>query len=122
MIYGFILSGLITAVYPFSFNLLILLLVSAGFGIATSLIMPAQVSLAVESSDPKHRGLSMGIYRIFFDIGIIIGPLLLGALIEFLPITYAFYSIAGISFFTTFFIYLLHKTARFDSHVSAPTS
>ena len=111
MIYGFILSGLTTAFYAFSFNLPILLAISAGFGVATSLIMPAQVSLAVESSEPKHRGLSLGIYRIFSDIGFIIGPLLSGLLIEYLPITYAFYSIAGICLFIALFIYLVQRRA-----------
>jgi MFS family permease len=110
MIYGFILSGLTTALYPFSFNLPVLLAISAWFGVATSLIMPAQVSLAVESSDPKHRGLSMGIYRIFSDIGLIIGPLLSGLLIEYLPIAYAFYFIAGLCFFISLFIYLLQRS------------
>ena len=111
MIYGFILSGLTTALYPFSFNLPVLLAISAWFGVATSLIMPAQVSLAVESSDPKHRGLSMGIYRIFSDIGLIIGPLLSGLSIEYLPIAYAFYFIAGLCFFISLFIYLLQRSA-----------
>jgi MFS family permease len=111
MIYGFILSGLTTTLYPFSFNLPFLLAISAWFGVATSLIMPAQVSLAVESSDPKHRGLSMGIYRIFSDIGLIIGPLLSGLLIEYLPIAYAFYFIAGLCFFISLFIYLLQRSA-----------
>jgi len=109
MIYGFILSGLTTAFYPFSFNLPILLVIACGFGVATSLIMPAQASLAVESSHPMHRGLSMGIYRIFSDIGLIVGPMLSGALIEFLPISYAFYFIAVVSFFAAFFIYSVRR-------------
>lgn len=109
MIYGFILSGLTTALYPLSFNLPILLVIACGFGVTTSLIVPAQVSLAVKSSHPKHRGLSMGIYRIFSDIGLIIGPILSGAFIEFLPISYAFYFIAGICFFAAFFIYLMQR-------------
>jgi len=109
MIYGFMFSGLTTALYALSFDLPTLLTVSCSFGVATSLIAPAQVSLVVEASDPKHRGLSLGVYRVFSDIGFIVGPLLSGTLIEFLPITYAFYSIACISFCTAFFICLMRK-------------
>jgi MFS family permease len=108
MIYGFTLSGLTIILYAFSSNLLTLLLIASAFGVATSLIMPAQVSLAVESSDPEHRGLSMGVYRIFSDVGLVVGPLLSGVLIEFLPLAYAFYFIAGICFSTALFIYLAH--------------
>jgi len=108
MIYGFTLSGLTIILYAFSSNLLTLLLIASAFGVATSLIMPAQVSLAVESSNPEHRGLSMGVYRIFSDVGLVVGPLLSGVLIEFLPLAYAFYFIAGICFSTALFIYLAH--------------
>ena len=108
MIFGFTLSGLTVVLYSYTYNLPTLLIVASAFGVATSLVMPAQVSLAVESSDPRHRGLSMGVYRIFSDGGLIIGPLLSGVLIEFIPLAYAFYFIAGICFSTALFIYLVH--------------
>jgi len=108
MIFGFTLSGLTVVLYSFTSNLPTLLIVASAFGVATSLTMPAQVSLAIESSDPRHRGLSMGVYRIFSDVGFIIGPLLSGVLIEFIPLAYAFYFIAGICFSTALFIYLAH--------------
>jgi MFS family permease len=108
MIYSFTLSGLTITLYAFSSNLLTLLVIASAFGVATRLIMPAQVSLAVESSDPEHRGLSTGVYRILSDVGVVIGPLLSGVLIEFLPLAHAFYFIAGICFSTALFIYLTH--------------
>ena len=108
MIYGFTLSGLTIILYAYSSNLLTLLVIASAFGVTTSLIMPAQISLAVESSDPEHRGLSMGVYRIFSDVGLVVGPLLSGVLIEFLPLAYAFYFIAGLCFSTALFIYLAH--------------
>ncbi|MEM4200910.1 MAG: MFS transporter [Nitrososphaerales archaeon] len=109
MIYGFTLTSLTTALYALSFNIAILVSVALAFGVSTSLTMPAQVSLAVESSDPKHRGLSMGIYRIFSDIGLIIGPMFSGILIDYIPLGYVFYPIAGISLTTSLFIYLMFR-------------
>lgn len=105
MVFGFASAGLTTALYPFSSNTASLYGVAFAFGVATSLTMPAQVSLAVESSDPRHRGLSMGVYRIFSDIGLIIGPMLSGILIDYLPIASVFFIIAGISVATALFIY-----------------
>lgn len=107
MLYGFIATGLTTALYALSFNITTLVAIALAFGVSTSFVMPAQVSLAVESSDPRHRGLSMGIYRIFSDIGLIIGPMFTGILIDHIPLSYAFYPIAVISIVTALLIYIL---------------
>jgi hypothetical protein len=44
------------------------------------MVNAAQAAGVVEEADPKHRGLVLGAYRFFADIGLVSGPVIVGAL------------------------------------------
>jgi len=52
-------------------------------GIGTGAAQPALMTVAVDETTPQRRGQSMAQYQCFYDLGIGIGSLLLGALLDF---------------------------------------
>ncbi len=97
LLYGFTFSGLATALYALAFNLPMLVIATIAFGAATSLTMPAQIAIIVDSSDAKHRGLFIGVYRVFSDVGLMV----------FMPISYIFYFMGSVSVAAALLIMLI---------------
>lgn len=55
-----------------------LLIVSAGFGLAAGIMGTAPPTLAGDLSTPGAEGASVGLYRMAGDLGLVLGPLVLG--------------------------------------------
>ena len=72
-------------------------MISIFFGVASGVVNPAQVAIVADQASPNHRGLAVGLYRSFSDVGIITGPLIAGFLIDILNITSSFIIISLIS-------------------------
>ena len=96
LFYGFLSSGIIVALFALTRDFASMLVVGGILGASISLLVPAQAALAVDVSNPNHRGLSLGIYRIFSDIGIITGPIIAGVASDTFALSFSFYVIAGI--------------------------
>jgi MFS family permease len=80
--YGFLSTGITLILFAYTWSFESIVLVAALFGLATSIAMSSVAVSAVEVSDPQRRGFSLGIYRLFNDIGIISGPIISGLLLE----------------------------------------
>jgi MFS family permease len=98
IIYGFFFTGLSLLLFAYAWDFQSLIAIAALFGLSTSLAMASITTSAIEISDPSRRGLSMGIYRIFSDIGIISGPILVGLLLEGYGFSFPFLGVAILSF------------------------
>jgi DHA1 family multidrug resistance protein-like MFS transporter len=51
-------------------------------GIGTGIVGPAPAAYAADIAPPGMRGITMGLYRTFGDLGFVIGPVTLGALAD----------------------------------------
>lgn len=97
LVYGFLFSALTIYVFTWSNDFLTFMLISILFGVASGIVNPAQVAVVADQASPNHRGLAMGFYRSFGDMGIIAGPLIAGFLIDILDIASPFILISVIS-------------------------
>lgn len=62
-----------------------------GLGITTGSIWIVCPVLAAESVDLEYRGAAIGTYRTFFDLGSILGPMIMTAVMESIGISACFY-------------------------------
>jgi MFS family permease len=54
---------------------------SVVFGVGTALLSPSQAAAVMEVASPEKRGAYYGFFRVFSDIGAILGPVLVGLLV-----------------------------------------
>ena len=81
-----------------------LILISVPLGVGFSLIQPTPFVMILDLATVETRGLMMGVLRTTGDIGIIVGPLLVGSLLDLGQPHLVFYVVAGIyAFFTILF-------------------
>ncbi len=68
--------------YPRTGSLVMLLAVQALMGIGVGFLMPLTMSSAIEEIPNEKRGAAMGIYQAVYGLGMFIGPVLAGSVIE----------------------------------------
>jgi MFS family permease len=74
------LAGIVMLAFATSENELLAAAIIGGFG--TGAAQPALMTLAVDQSDGQRRGQSLAQFQFFYDLGIGIGSLSLGALLD----------------------------------------
>ena len=79
---GFLLLATACFFYPRTHSLVSLLAVQALLGSGIGLIMPLTMSSAIEEIPDEKRGAAMGIYQAVYGLGMFIGPVLAGMVIE----------------------------------------
>ena len=77
-------------------NFVTLALTAVPLGIGFSLLQPTPFTMILDTAQPENRGLMVGLLRTTGDIGIIVGPILVGSLLDIGFIHNIFYVIAGI--------------------------
>ena len=79
---GFALIALACFLYPRTGSLFTLLAVQALLGSGVGLIMPLTMAGAIETVPDESRGAAMGFYQAVYGLGMFVGPVLAGAVIE----------------------------------------
>ena len=79
---GFALLALGCCLYPHTRSLAALLAVQAMTGSGVGLIMPLTMSSAIETVPDARRGAAMGIYQAVYGLGMFLGPVIAGSVIE----------------------------------------
>jgi MFS family permease len=74
------LGGILLLAFSTSSNLLMAAAIIGGFG--TGAAQPAMMTLAVDQSSAERRGQSLAQFQFFYDLGIGVGSLTLGALLD----------------------------------------
>jgi len=74
------IAGILLLAFSTSSNWLIAAAIIGGFG--TGAAQPALMTLAVDQSSVERRGQSLAQFQFFYDLGIGIGSLTLGALLD----------------------------------------
>jgi MFS family permease len=87
---GFILAAISSLLFILSKQFYPLAAIGALFGLSIGIASSANAAIVVESSGENSRGVSIAIYRIFRDVGSILGPVMVGASSDLLGIYFAF--------------------------------
>jgi MFS family permease len=83
LVTGFLMAAASSYAFILSGDFFAMSVVAVVLGIATGMVNPVQASALVKGAEPKHEGFYIGFYRIFCDIGIILGPVIIGALTDY---------------------------------------
>ncbi len=86
---GFACMAGACCLYPLTRSLLSLLAVQALLGSGVGLIMPLTMSGAIEEIPDEKRGAAMGIYQAVYGLGMFLGPVMAGAVIDRFSLTAA---------------------------------
>jgi MFS family permease len=79
---GFVFIAAACFLYPYTRSLVSLLAVQALLGAGVGLIVPLTMASAVETIPNAKRGAAMGIYQAIYGLGMFLGPVIAGAVIE----------------------------------------
>ncbi len=102
-------SALVAALFPFTTDFPHLAAVCVLLGLSTGGGGQAPLALASDATMHEPHGLSMGLYRVFGDIGFIFGPLMVGAIADAAGLRAPFYAIALLIFAATILVQLVAK-------------
>lgn len=85
-------------------------ILSAFLGIGTAAVYPTFLAAIADNTHPHQRASSIGIFRLWRDLGYVFGAILTGILADSMSMEVAIYTIAGLTFFSSIFIKLRMRT------------
>ncbi len=112
MIVGSIIFSVAFGLLPLGNSFLSLMTISAGMGIAGAVSMPAASAIVVESGSLLGMGSVMSIFNMAMSLGLIISPLISGAVMDIANLDTAFFIGAGISMLGSIALFPLIKNYR----------
>jgi multidrug resistance protein len=78
MVFTLFITALAALAFPFTQNYFMISLAAVLLGLGTGGAGQAPLAMATDATIDKPRGLSIGLYRLFGDIGFVVGPVILG--------------------------------------------
>ena len=82
IVWSLILTGVSSLIFPFTSDYFQISLAAVLLGVGTSGSGQAPLALATDATLNEPRGLSMGLYRLFGDVGFVVGPIVLGMIAD----------------------------------------
>jgi MFS family permease len=107
ILFSLVVTGASSLVFPVTSDYLQLSLAAVLLGIGTTGAGQAPLALATDASISEPKGLSMGLYRLFGDVGFIVGPIALGFIADYYGLRMPFYFTALLVFINALLILLL---------------
>lgn len=101
---GMLLQGLAILMIPFFDNFYVLASISAILGFGTALVYPTFLSTIAQATSPQQRAESIGIFRLWRDLGYAIGAILSGITADLFGVEYAVYLIGALTIFSSVII------------------
>lgn len=115
---GMLLQGLVLLLFPFGRELWIFILFSILLGWGTAMVYPTFLSGIAEYTHPHDRAASLGIFRMWRDMGYAIGAVLTGFIAEWLGLAVAILVVAALTIVSSLVIYVRMKCADQPSRLS----
>lgn len=112
LFWGMFVQGLclILMIFARDFNEFIIL--SVGLGLGTALVYPTFLAGIADYAPPSQRAQSIGVFRLWRDLGYAIGALLTGILADLFGITVSLGAIAGLTLLSALIIQLRMSTPQ----------
>ncbi|KON30331.1 hypothetical protein AC480_01310, partial [miscellaneous Crenarchaeota group archaeon SMTZ1-55] len=96
LVLSLVLSALAVVSLSAAADFLTLALMAVPLGLGFGLLQPTPFAMVLDRASVENRGLMVGLVRTGGDVGIIIGPLLVGGLLDFGQPVLVFYVVAAI--------------------------
>ena len=82
LFWGMLLQGLAIILIPFCTGFYILAAIAAFLGLGTALVYPTFLSAIAQATHPEQRAESIGVFRLWRDLGYAIGAFVSGILAD----------------------------------------
>lgn len=105
LFWGMLLQGLAIMIIPFTQDIFILGGLSAILGLGTALVYPTFLATIAQATAPVQRAESIGVFRLWRDLGYAIGAILSGLVADMLGIGTAILFIGAITVVSAFVIH-----------------
>lgn len=102
---GMFLQALALAVLPAGESMFHFLVLSAILGWGTAMVYPTFLATVVENTHPQDRAKSIGIFRLWRDLGYAIGAILTGVIADLVSINAAIFFIALLTLISSLIIF-----------------
>jgi len=89
LFWGMLLQGITILFIPFTSDFILLILISALLGFGTALVYPTFLSAIAGATSPGQRAESIGVFRLWRDLGYAIGAIISGITADVFGIKYA---------------------------------
>jgi MFS family permease len=109
IILGSLIGGATLILLGFSDSLLEFLCFMVVFGVSGGLSIPASSAAVADISNPRELGEAMGLFATSISIGMTLGPIVGGLLLDYLSIGSVFYMAAILSFIGAAVLLLMFK-------------
>ena len=97
---GMLLQGLVLLIFPWAIDLSHYIILSALLGWGTAMVYPTFLATVAENTHPEDRAGSVGVFRLWRDLGYAIGAILTGIIADRLGINYAVFVIGVLTIFS----------------------
>jgi MFS family permease len=104
ILFSLVVTGASYILFPVTSDYLQLSLTAVLLGIGNTGAGQAPLALATDASISEPKVLSMGLYRLFGDVGFIVGPIALGLIVDYYGLRMPFYFTALLVFINAFLI------------------
>jgi MFS family permease len=90
---GLLICSFSVFLISFSLDFISLSIFTVPFAVGLGILQPIPFAMVIEYAKAENRGLAMGVMRTIGDLGIVIGPMIVGWLLDLGQALYAFYLI-----------------------------
>jgi MFS family permease len=104
LFWGMLSQGLAILLLPFANDWLAVAAISAALGWGTALVYPTFLSTIAQATPPKQRAESLGVFRLWRDLGYAIGAILSGITADLLGVAYAIFLIGALTLLSSLVI------------------
>jgi len=104
LFWGMILQGLAILLIPFFTNFYQLAIIASILGFGTALVYPTFLSAIAYATHPRQRAESIGVFRLWRDLGYAIGAIVSGIIADLFGVQYAILTIGVITILSSLVI------------------
>ena len=104
LVLGMFLQSVAIIAFPFLQSFVLLASASAVLGLGTALVYPTFLATIAQSTNPIQRAESIGVFRLWRDLGYVFGAIISGVVADLLGLSPAIFIIGGLTLFSSVII------------------
>ena len=104
LFWGMFLQGLVLMFFPFASSLFHYMILSSILGWGTAMVYPTFLATVAENTNPLDRAGSLGVFRLWRDLGYAVGAILTGIIADVLGINASVIAVGVLTVLSSFII------------------